>query len=82
MPQIHAYSLLASSLLALPFIHHAHSASIENFHQLQQHLAPDTADILANLDQYSKLWISVPKHHGGEGSCVWSECGLDDQTDE
>jgi hypothetical protein len=55
----------------------------DTFQQLQARLAPDSADILDNLSSYSKLWIEVPKSSsGGYGNCVWSECGLDDQTDE
>ena len=63
----------------------SNAGSNENFLQLQQHLSPDTADILENLSMYSKLWISVirQKINGQErGNCVWSECALDDQTDE
>ncbi|KAL7484386.1 hypothetical protein ACHAW6_010022 [Cyclotella cf. meneghiniana] len=63
----------------------SNAGSNENFLQLQQHLSPDTADILENLSMYSKLWISVAKQRNREqerGNCVWSECALDDQTDD
>ncbi len=74
-----ALSAIAAAIAVGP----AKAGSNENFLQLQQHLSPDTADVLENLSTYSKLWISVPKSSGQErGNCVWSECALDDQTDE
>eukprot|EP00956_Cyclotella_meneghiniana_P000139 scaffold216_cov59-Cyclotella_meneghiniana.AAC.11 len=55
-----------------------------NFLQLQSHLSPSVEDVLENLDRYSKLYVSVKNgdNGGSRGNCVWSECGLDDQTDE
>ena len=54
-----------------------------NFLQLQSHLSPGVEDILENLNRYSKLYVSAKTvKNDGRGNCVWSECGLDDQTDE
>lgn len=55
-----------------------------NFLQLQSHLSPGVEDVLENLNRYSKLYVSAKtvNNDGSRGNCVWSECGLDDQTDE
>jgi hypothetical protein len=73
-------------LLALPLLTPALS-STENNYQLQKHINPEPDEILENLSQYSRLYVSIPKHSShmlghGYGNCVWSECGLDDQTDD
>eukprot|EP00804_Cyclotella_cryptica_P002568 CCRYP_010407-RB/>CCRYP_010407-RB protein AED:0.04 eAED:0.04 QI:357/1/1/1/0.5/0.33/3/322/457 len=81
-PSLNSAALLTVVAVA---IGPANAGSNENFLQLQQHLSPDTADILENLSTYSKLWISVPKQRSNgheRGNCVWSECALDDQTDD
>ncbi|KAL7554808.1 hypothetical protein ACHAWF_018357 [Thalassiosira exigua] len=44
--------------------------------ELREKLAPSASDILASLDDYDKFWIKVKS-----GSCVWSECAVDDTDD-
>lgn len=49
--------------------------------QLQQKLSPSPGDVLASLDEYDHLWVEVKHNRHGSGSCVWSECGIDDTDD-
>ena len=76
---------LSNSLALLLLTSAAHAS--ENNYQLQKHINPEPDSILEDLSQYSRLYIQVPKHSThmlghGHGNCVWSECGLDDQTDD
>ncbi|KAL3771445.1 hypothetical protein ACHAWO_009108 [Cyclotella atomus] len=74
-----------SLLLLTPYA--SVSAADSNNYNLQKVINQEPDSILESLSQYSKLYISVPKHSShmlgnGYGNCVWSECGLDDQTDD
>ena len=75
-------ALLLLLLLAPTTAEYYSTSDENNFLRLQSHLSPSVEDVLENLSQYSKLYVSAVKNSEVRGNCVWSECGLDDQTDE
>lgn len=81
LPNLPLAAIIAASTINIASGSNNNNRNYLSFNQLQQDLSPDPHTILENLNEYSKLWISVPKR-STSGNCVWSECALDDETDD